>query len=90
MSIFKKLWSRNFVVPILTFLTGFGIAIYATIFVSYEKGFDDGSGTAISYFNQIVTKQANSDTTVTKLIVQDLDTNVYYFSKKSIWDYSKR
>lgn len=86
----KKLWNSSCFVPIISLIIAFGIVIYVTVDISYQKGFDDGGGTAIRYFNKIVTNQAKSDTSVTKLIVQDLDTNVYYFSRKSIWDYSKR
>jgi hypothetical protein len=68
-----------------------GVVVLVSIFlhticvynIGYSKGGDAGAGQALDTINKIVQKQLKSDTSVTRLILINPDTNTYILSRKT-------
>ena len=57
---------------------------YSNITNQYDKGIIDGYNIALDTVKTILDNQVKSDTSITKLVVVNPDTNVYYLSRRTL------
>lgn len=74
---------QNLIKPVLL-MTAITWCIYFSYHIGYIKGRDKGFYIALDTVNQICAKQLKSDTSVSKLMLINLDTTVYFLSGKTV------
>lgn len=77
--------SRKFLLLVTMFTITISYIFYNVGYIfGWQNGENEGFKSTTDIVISILNKQLKSDTTVTKLIIVNPDTNIYYLTRKSI------